>query len=69
MLKEQSLFDGFLQSLLDESAHVSIFLINGIKLQGQLNAFDDHVVILKSSILQLVFRHAISTVVPNKSLF
>lgn len=68
MLKEQTLFDGFLRGLLEERADVSIFLINGIKLQGWLDAFDDQVIILKGELMQLVFRHAVSTVVPNKNI-
>jgi len=68
MLKKQTLFDDFLQGLLEENADVSIFLINGIKLQGWLDAFDDQVIILKGGLMQLVFRHAVSTVVPNKNV-
>ena len=68
MLKKQTLFDDFLQVLLEENADVSIFLINGIKLQGWLDAFDDQVIILKGGLMQLVFRHAVSTVVPNKNV-
>lgn len=68
MFKEELLSDGFLQHLREENTPVSIFLINGIKLQGQLDNFDQEVVILKNSSSQLVFKHAISTIVPNKNL-
>ncbi|EKE00773.1 MAG: hypothetical protein ACD_21C00279G0001 [uncultured bacterium] len=68
MLKKQTLFDDFLRGLLEENADVSIFLINGVRLQGWLDAFDDQVIILKGDLMQLVFRHAVSTVVPNKNV-
>ena len=68
MFKEELLSDSFLQHLREENTPVSIFLINGIKLQGQLDNFDQEVVILKNSSSQLVFKHAISTIVPNKNL-
>ena len=68
MLKKQTLFDDFLRGLLEENADVSIFLINGVRLQGWLDAFDDQVIILKGGLMQLVFRHAVSTVVPNKNV-
>lgn len=66
MLKENSLSDKFLENLCGDGAYVHIFLVNGIKLQGQLCDFDEKVVILKDKILQMVFRHAISSVMPNE---
>ena len=68
MLNENSLFDNFLQKLHKDKSYVHIFLINGIKLQGQLYDFDEKVVILKNKILQMVFRHAISTIVPGENV-
>ena len=55
----------FLQSLCDSKTRVSIFLVNGIKLQGYLESYDDDVLMLKNVVTQMVFKHAISTVVPE----
>jgi host factor-I protein len=47
---------------------VSIYLVNGIKLQGQVDSFDQFVVLLKNSVSQMVYKHAISTVVPARNV-
>jgi host factor-I protein len=63
---QASLQDEFLQSLLKEKTPASVYLINGIRLSGQVLAFDTYVVVLKSiSGHQMIFKHAISTVMPN----
>jgi len=64
--KGQSLQDPFLNALRKEHIPVSIFLVNGIKLQGQVESFDQFVVLLKNSVNQLVYKHAISTIVPAR---
>ena len=64
MSKGQSLQDPFLNALRKERVPVSIFLVNGIKLQGQVESFDQFVVLLKNSVSQMVYKHAISTIVP-----
>jgi host factor-I protein len=57
--------DDFLQTLVNDKTAVNVFLVNGIRLTGQLAAFDQFVVLLESgSGSQLVFKHAISTVMP-----
>jgi host factor-I protein len=56
----------FLEGLRKESIPVSIFLVNGIKLQGQIDCFDQYVILLKSNSNQAIFKHAISTVVPAR---
>ena len=66
--KGQLLQDPFLNILRKEHIPVSIYLVNGIKLQGQIDSFDQYVVLLKSSVTQMVYKHAISTVVPAKSV-
>lgn len=63
-----ALQDSFLNALRKENIPVSIFLINGIKLQGHIEAFDPYVVMLKNGVTQLIFKHAISTVVPAWSI-
>ncbi|HEC15914.1 MAG TPA: RNA chaperone Hfq [Sedimenticola sp.] len=68
MSKGQSLQDPFLNTLRKEKVPVSIFLVNGIKLQGQIESFDQFVVLLKNSVSQMVYKHAISTVVPVRNV-
>ena len=60
--------DAFLEELRKQNAQVSIFLINGIKLHGMVDCYDEHVVMLKSGITQMVYKHSISTVVPAKMI-
>ena len=60
----QSLQEPFLNTLRKEKVPVSIFLVNGIKLQGQIESFDQFVVLLRNSVSQMVYKHAISTIVP-----
>jgi len=64
MAKGQSLQDPFLNALRKERVAVSIYLVNGIKLQGQIDSFDQFVVLLKNTVSQMVYKHAISTIVP-----
>ena len=64
MTKEQSLQDSFLNALMRENVAVSIYLVNGIKLQGQIDSFDQFAILLKSTVNQMVYKHAISTIVP-----
>lgn len=66
MVNNQVLQDLFLNELCQQSMEVSIFLVNGIKLHGVVDGFDEHVVMLKSSVTQMVYKHAISTVVPSR---
>ena len=68
MSKGHSLQDPFLNILRKERVPVSIFLVNGIKLQGQIESFDQFVVLLKNTVSQMVYKHAISTIVPSKSV-
>jgi host factor-I protein len=68
MSKTQSLQDPFLNTLRKEHIPVSIYLVNGIKLQGQIESFDQFVVLLKNSVSQMVYKHAISTIVPSRNV-
>ena len=68
MARGQSLQDPFLNTLRREKVPVSIYLVNGIKLQGQIESFDQFVVLLKNSVSQMVYKHAISTVVPARNV-
>jgi host factor-I protein len=64
--KGQLLQDPFLNTLRREHIPVSIYLLNGIKLQGQIESFDQYVVLLRNTITQMVYKHAISTIVPGR---
>lgn len=68
MAKGQSLQDPFLNALRKERIPVSIYLVNGIKLQGQVESFDQFVILLKNTVSQMVYKHAISTVVPSRPI-
>jgi host factor-I protein len=68
MSKTQSLQDPFLNALRKEHVPVSIYLVNGIKLQGQIESFDQFVILLKNSVSQMVYKHAISTIVPSRNI-
>ncbi len=68
MSKGQMLQDPFLNALRKERVPVSIYLVNGIKLQGHVESFDQFVVLLKNSVSQMVYKHAISTVVPTRNV-
>ena len=67
-IKGQQLQDPFLNALRKEQVQVAIYLVNGIKLQGQVESFDQYVVLLKNTITQMVYKHAISTIVPARSV-
>lgn len=67
--KGQLLQDPFLNALRLEKTPVSLFLVNGIKLQGHIDSFDQYVVLLRNAtVLQMVYKHAISTVVPARTV-
>ncbi len=68
MSKGQSLQDPFLNTLRKEKIPVAIYLVSGIKLQGQIESFDQFVIVLKNTVSQMVYKHAISTVVPNRAI-
>jgi len=65
-----NLQDPYLNGIRKEQIKVSIYLINGIKLTGVVSSFDQYVVILRdseSTVNQLIYKHAISTIVPSRS--
>lgn len=68
MSKGQNLQDPFLNALRNDRIPVSIFLVNGIKLQGQIESFDQFVVLLKNNGSQKIYKHAISTIVPSRGV-
>ncbi|MBS24609.1 MAG: RNA chaperone Hfq [Gammaproteobacteria bacterium] len=66
MSKGHTLQDPFLNVLRKERIPVSIYLVSGIKLQGQIESFDQFVIVLRNAVSQMVYKHAISTVVPAR---
>ena len=68
MSKGQALQDPYLNVLRKERIPVSIYLVNGIKLQGQVESFDQFVILLKNTVSQMVYKHAISTIVPARNV-
>ena len=66
--KGQLLQDPFLNALRKEHIPVSIYLVNGIKLQGHVESFDQYVILLRNTVTQMVYKHAISTVVPARAV-
>ncbi len=66
--KAQSLQEPFLNTLRKERIPVAIFLVNGIKLQGTIESFDQFVIVLNNNINQMVYKHAISTIVPARNV-
>lgn len=68
MSKGQSLQDPFLNALRRERVPVAIYLVNGIKLQGSIESFDQFVVLLRNTVSQMVYKHAISTIVPSRNV-
>ena len=68
MSKRHSLQDPFLNVLRKEKVPVAIYLVSGIKLQGQIESFDQFVITLKSTTTQMVYKHAISTIVPSRQI-
>ena len=66
--KGQQLQDPFLNALRKEHVQVAIYQVNSIKLQGHIDSFDQYVVLLKNTITQMVYKHAISTIVPARAV-
>ncbi len=66
MAKALPIQDPYLNALRREKISVAIYLVNGVKLQGRIDSFDQFVVLLKSNVTQMVYKHAISTIVPVK---
>ena len=68
MAKGVSVQDSYLNALRREQVPVSIYLVNGIKLQGRIESFDQFVILLRNSVSQMVYKHAVSTVVPARDV-
>tara|TARA_B110000238_G_scaffold178193_1_gene200572 strand:+ start:148 stop:378 length:231 start_codon:yes stop_codon:yes gene_type:complete len=68
MAKNKNLQDSFLSQIIKVNASVSIYLLNGIKLQGQIKSFDQYVIVLSGSTPQLIYKHSVSTIVPSQEI-
>jgi host factor-I protein len=68
MSRISSLQDPFLNALRRERISVAVYLVNGIKLQGFVEAFDQFSIVLRNSVNQMVYKHAVSTIVPAKAV-
>ena len=65
--KKQNLQDTFLNSVRKSKTPLTIFLVNGVKLQGVVSWFDNFCVLLRrDGQSQLVYKHAISTIMPSQ---
>ena len=68
MSKGQSLQDPFLNALRKERVPVAVYLVSGIKLQGQIESFDQFVILLRNTVTQMIYKSAVSTVVPSRAV-
>ncbi|MCE2510536.1 MAG: RNA chaperone Hfq [Alphaproteobacteria bacterium] len=63
--KSQNVQDVFLNSIRKNKVHVTVFLVNGVKLQGVVTWFDNFCVLLRrNNHVQLIYKHAVSTIMP-----
>ncbi len=68
-MKTENLQEIFLNQLRKDKLSVTVFLINGVKLQGIITWFDNFSILLKrDSHIQLVYKHSISTIMPSESI-
>ncbi|MDA9642481.1 RNA chaperone Hfq [Methylophilaceae bacterium] len=68
MEKNTNLQDSFLNQIIKDNVPVSVYLLNGIKLQGQVKSFDQYVIVLSGNTPQLIYKHSISTIVPSQTI-
>lgn len=63
-----SLQDLFLNQVRKEKIPVTVYLVNGVKLMGTIKGFDNFAILIKQDTQQLIYKHAISTIVPQKAV-
>ena len=68
MKTNANLQDAFLNQIIKDDIPVSIYLLNGIKLQGQIKSFDQYVLVLSGNTPQLIYKHSVSTIVPSQTI-
>lgn len=63
-----NLQDNYLNQLRKDKTPVVVYLANGVRLKGTIKGFDSFVIVLKETTQQLVYKHAISTIIPEKDV-
>jgi host factor-I protein len=66
--KSQGLQDNYLNQLRKDKMPVVVYLTNGVRLKGVIKGFDNFVILLKEATQQLIYKHAVSTIVPEKDI-
>jgi host factor-I protein len=64
--KNLNLQDHYLNYLRKEKIPVSVYLVNGTRLKGVIKGFDNFVILLKQNVQQLIYKHAVSTISPER---
>lgn len=62
--KTPSVQQGFLDELIRSHTRVSIFLVNGVKLEGEIRSYDRYVILMKNAVTDKIYKHAVSTIMP-----
>lgn len=63
-----NLQDNYLNQLRKEKTPVVVYLANGVRLKGIIKGFDSFVIVLKEATQQLIYKHAVSTIIPEKDV-
>ena len=66
--KAQNIQDNFLNHLRKGKVPVVVYLTSGVRLKGVIKGFDNFVILLKESSLQMIYKHAVSTIVPEGNI-
>lgn len=66
--KTQNLQDNYLNQLRKEKIPIIVYLTNGVRLKGVLKGFDNFVILLKEATQQLIYKHAVSTIIPERDI-
>ena len=66
--KNQGLQDNYLNQLRKDKVPVVVYLTNGVRLKGVIKGFDSFVILLKEASQQLIYKHAISTIIPEQDV-
>lgn len=66
--RTQNLQDSFLNQLRKDRVPVTVFLVNGVRLKGIIRGFDAFVIVLKDTQEQLIYKHSVSTIIPEKGV-
>ncbi|MFZ6017680.1 MAG: RNA chaperone Hfq [Nitrospirota bacterium] len=66
--RSQNFQDNYLNQLRKDKTPVVVYLTNGVRLKGVIKGFDSFVILLKESTQSLIYKHAVSTIVPEKDI-